>query len=77
VTRTQLQNLIDIAWANGRITTADALAAAASMRDPAQSTANILASVNAALNAQAIVMGTTKAAVDAELAAALGLSTTL
>lgn len=77
MTRTDLQNLIDIAWTRNRITTADALAAAALMRDPSQSVATILAQVNNALSTQAAQLGTTKAAVDAELAAAIGLSTTL
>jgi hypothetical protein len=77
MTRTQLQNLIDIAYDRGRITATDAFTAGASMRDPNQATADILATINNALAAKAIIDGTTKAAVDAELAKALGLSQTL
>jgi hypothetical protein len=77
MTRTDLQNLIDAAYIHGRITATDAFAAAAMMRDPTKPTADILAQVNNALTLKATIDGTTKAAVDHELAAALGLSTTM
>ena len=75
--RTQLHNLIDTAYNHGRITAADALAAAARIRDSTNSTASILSDIETAITAKAVLDGTTKAAVDTELAAALGLSTLL
>jgi hypothetical protein len=77
MTRSQLQNLIDQAWSRARITTADALTLSADMRDPNMSVATILAAANVAIQNKCTADGTVKATVDAELAAAIGLSTTL
>jgi hypothetical protein len=77
MTRSQLQNLIDQAWSRARITTADALTLSADMRNPNMSVADILAAANTAIQNKCIADGTVKATVDAELAAAIGLSTTL
>jgi hypothetical protein len=75
--RTELQNMIDLAYIQGHIHAADALAVASRMRTPDHSTADILADVHAALTRKAAEDGKTKLQVDAELAAALGLSTLL
>jgi hypothetical protein len=77
MTRTDLQNLIDQALLLNRITAADAATLQADMRNAFMSVATILAAANAAIQTKATADGVQKSDVDAQLAAAIGLSTTL
>ena len=75
--RTDLQNLIDQALLLNRITAADAATLQADMRNAFMSVATILAAANAAIQTKATADGVLTSDVDTQLAAAIGLSTTL